>query len=214
MITVLKAARSNFGRLGLGLATMLLWWVFLLPREHWTFDVSRLAAFLVAFVPWVWAELLGPAETEKARPHAEHAPGRQAHDQKLFEFITAKLGPDQHRFLREQDFGAPIHSFQMRPFSEAAETWKGVQYEFIDENLASVFRPVLENLIELCGMWAKFLGPMGQNAEILTVKTTQETRTGDRSAQTVANAKSMNDRADGLLAALERFERAGRYEEA
>jgi hypothetical protein len=109
--------------------------------------------------------------------------------------------------LKDYSFGDPLPDWGILPLFDFAEKWTGSQHEFEDAKLNAAVQAIwvqardLSNLV--AGHTYMIRGVTGQRS----VKTDEDIRRGQRSAQTLAVTDEMNEKSTELLHAIEDFDR-------
>lgn len=130
-------------------------------------------------------------------------------DVKLMESFRGLFTDDLLDFLRNHSFGSPWRRSRLDALAEFAETWRGSRFEFDDSDLNRALVNAKESANALEELIASGSWPDHNNAEIQTVKTDQDYRTGTQ-AGTHEKIKKMNDAAASLVKDLDTLERAAR----
>lgn len=129
-----------------------------------------------------------------------------AHDIGLAKKILATVGLPETRFLREQDFGAPIRANSIS-FLDDLGDWRGVHFEFENKDVQRKFSPLLKSLQDLRADIAAYAGPFPNtnNFDILTIENEQDRQLGELTPLTLKRMNELNNSAETILEKYEEF---------
>ena len=191
-------AASVGGRIALGFTAIIgMFWLLFDPSSLPT-DWEKIVGVLGAIGVWLWSEIVS------------HKPDSHPDDLALLTKLRARFPDHERTFVREHSFGDSFHMRSIEGFVDFDREWTGAAYEFHDKKMQAA----LTKLKEAAGAFANHLAvsvrPLTGNPAFFTTSTVEDANRGERSVETYANIKQLNDEARRVSEALDQFERVAK----
>lgn len=188
-------AASVGGRLFLGFTAFAgLFWLQFDPKLP-PAEPEKIFGVLVAVGAWVWAELLSMQTTSHAG------------DIELMNKLRVRFDDNARAFLRDHNFGDSFSVRSLGGFQDFDREWVGAAYEFHDKRMQAALVALRDAVGDFDNSLAMLVRPVTGNPALMTTMTVQDANNGQRSAQTLADIKGLNVKAQTAINALDHIER-------
>lgn len=189
----LGVLRKWWARMALGAATLGGTVALLASPDDLPLDAKGVVAVVLAALAWAFSEI------PEQQPHP--------HDIALGQAFDSFFTPPVRYMLKDVSFGDPVPDTGALRLFDFADNWTGSKYEFDDKVLNAEVQGVWVDARALVDLIVINMVPMNGNSGYRTVKTADDIACGRRSADTVAAAKAMDEKATELFAKVENMDR-------